>query len=89
MKNYRPGEFLAPFGQEGRRSQDHCHMGVVAATVHPAWIAGGELLAGIFLEGQGVHIGPQGDAGAFPGPGQDTNHPGTADAAPDLQPQFA
>jgi hypothetical protein len=87
-KNYRAVKLLAPSGQQSRRPQDHSHVGVMTASVHPARVTGGELYAGIFLQGQSVHIGPQGYGRAVPGSRQDAHHPGAADTSPDLQPQF-
>ena len=48
-------------------TQHHGRVHIVSAAVHPARDFGGKLLAGLFLDGQGVHVAAQQDhlAGLF------------------------
>ena len=48
-------------------------MGIVAAGVHHAGILRGEGQAGLLDDGQGVHVGAEGDRGSFP-PAADQGH---------------
>ena len=74
-----PAEQLRMFFQIVGRPQEHGHMGVVAAGVHFALIPGGVGHAAQLLNGQGVHIRPDGhrfaggaarDVGNDPGAGR-------------------
>ena len=52
--------FLVVFLQIIAQSQHHGHVGIVAAGVHAAVLAG-KRKTGLLLDGQGVHIAPEGD----------------------------
>ena len=54
------GQALLP-GQPLGQVQDHGHVGVVAAGVHPPRVAGGKGQAGVLLDGQGVGVAAEGD----------------------------
>ena len=82
-------------GQHGGSSQQHGHMGVVAAGVHDRHgpplprrrDLGSERQAGLFLDRQSVHIGAQGHDLAGLAALEDPDHAGLAHALADLEAQ--
>ena len=79
-------QVLGP-GQQAGGAQQHGHVAVVAAGVHAARAPGGVGVVADFLDGQGVHVGPEADGAGAAAQAQGAHQPGAADAPGHLQAQ--
>ena len=64
MKATRPAQRAAPRGEELGGAGEHGDVGVVAARVHGAVVAAGELEPGVLVHRQGVHVAAEQHGGA-------------------------
>jgi len=84
------GQFVPPAGKQRRRTEQHCHVTVMAAGVHLARDLRAVLAPIRFLDRQGVHVGAQKHRLA-PGLGRAkrADHTRSGDAGPGFEAQFA
>ncbi|MNN03325.1 hypothetical protein D3C81_1160110 [compost metagenome] len=65
-KLHRPRKLFAEAGQDPRCAEQHRHMPVVAASMHPSFMHGGEGESCLLLKREGVHVGAERDNRAWP-----------------------
>ena len=88
-QEHAPGQLLAPGHEEARGSQQHRHVGVVAAGVHRARLLGGELQPRLLGQRQAVHVGAKEDRRAGASAFDDGGHGGRGRAEPGLEAERA
>ena len=80
MKRTAPGQAVPEPAEQFGRGQGDAQVKIVAAGVHHPVHRGAPGDLDLFLEGQGVHIGPVGHAAAGPGAFQVGHHAAAGEA---------